>query len=263
MKIFANIPNGFKLFRSVSVFNKKLPEIEAARQAGDFELERERIHKATDIWVNNVIKMFDMTVNITGQENIPMDKPCVFMANHQGYGDIPVMLKVAEGKQIGFVAKDTLQKLPYFGKWIYQIRGVFLKRGDAREALKSISEGVKYLKDGFSLVIFPEGTRSHGPGMRPFKAGSFKLATRAKVPIVPVTINGTHHLFEDRDIITKGATIDIVVHEPIDTASLDRHSIATLPETVENTIRTQLEEMNGKGSSIMDISPEEASAGEF
>lgn len=257
MKIFANIPNGFKLFRSVSIFNKKIPGIEEAKNAGDFELERKRIHEATDIWINNVIDLFDITINVKGRENIPMDRPCVFMANHQGYADIVVMFKAAEGKQIGFVAKDTLQKLPYFGKWIHHIRGVFLKRGDAREALKSISEGVGYLKDGFSLVIFPEGTRSHGPGMRPFKAGSFKLATRAKVPVVPVTINGTHQLFEDRGVITKGANIDIIVHEAIETASLDRHSIATLHTTVEEIIRNQLEALNGVGSSIMETSPEE------
>lgn len=263
MKIFANIPNGVKLFRSVSVFNKRIPEIKAARLTGDSELEREKIYQATDIWVNNVIKIFDMTINITGQENIPMDKPCVFMPNHQGYGDIPVMFKVAEGKQIGFVAKDFLQKLPYFGKWIYHIRGVFLKRGNPREALKSISEGVAYLKEGFSLVIFPEGTRSHGPGMRHFKAGSFKLATRAKATIIPVTINGTYHLFEEREIITKGATIDVVVHEAIDTSELDRHAIVKLPETVENIVRTQLEEMNGKGSSVIETSGDESAGEEF
>ena len=60
-----------------------------------------------------------------------------------------------DGKQVGFIAKDSLEKMPYFGKWIKAIRGVFIKRGDAREALKSIQAGVQTLKEGFSLVIFP------------------------------------------------------------------------------------------------------------
>lgn len=243
MKLFRNIPNGFKLFRSVSVFNKNMHSIAAAREAGDFEKEREEIARWTGIWANNVINMFDWKVNITGKENIPQNQSCVFISNHQGYADIIVMFKATEGKQIGFIAKDNLEKVPYFGKWIYAIRGVFLKRGNARESLTSIQDGVDKLKDGFSLVIFPEGTRSRGPRMGEFKAGSFKLATKAKVPIVPITINGSYEGFEVTDVISKGANIDVVIHPPIDTASLDRHQIANITHVVENTIRESLDKL--------------------
>ena len=118
MKIIRNIPNGAKLFRSVSIFNNYLGEIDELRQAGKKEEERALLAKATGQWVNKVMDLFDITINIRGKENIPMDRPCVFYANHQGYADIVVMLKATEGKQIGFIAKDSLEKLPYFGKWI-------------------------------------------------------------------------------------------------------------------------------------------------
>ena len=112
MKLIRNIPNGYKLFRSVSIFNNYLNDINKLRDAGEKEEERALIAKAVKQWIDNVFDIFDVTCNIKGQENIPMDRPCVFIANHQGYADIIVMLKAAEGKQIGFVAKDALQKLP-------------------------------------------------------------------------------------------------------------------------------------------------------
>lgn len=246
MKLFRNIPNGIRLFRSVSIFNYYLKDIYAARDAGDFAKEREIIAYATGLWVDKVADLFDMTVNVSGRENIPFNTPCVFICNHQGYADIVVMFMAVKGKQIGFIAKDSLKNVPYFGKWISAIRGVFIKRGNSREALKSIQAGAETLKNGFSLVIFPEGTRSHGKAPARFKAGSFKLATKAKVPIVPVTINGSHHMFEDRGIITGGATIDVVIHAPIDTASLDRHQIANITHEVENTIRATFDGLVAK-----------------
>ena len=163
MKLFRNIPNGIRLFRSVGIFNKHMKDIAAAREAGDNEKERELIAYWTALWVDRVIDIFDLTVNISGKENVPDNGPCVFISNHEGYGDIVVLFKALEGRQIGFIAKDALENVPYFGKWIKAIRGVFIKRGNTREALKSIQAGVDTLKDGFSLVIFPEGTRSRGP----------------------------------------------------------------------------------------------------
>ena len=242
MKIISNIPNGARLCRSVSIFNNYLGEIDELRQAGKKEEERALLAKATGQWVNKVMDLFDITINIRGKENIPMDRPCVFYANHQGYADIVVMLKATEGKQIGFIAKDSLEKLPYFGKWIRALHGVFIKRGDAKAALRSIQAGVNELKDGYSLVIFPEGTRSHGHEMGEFKAGSFKLATKAKVPVVPVTIDGSYHMFEDRSIITSGAEVNMIIHPPIETADLDRKEASELHTRVENIIREGLKE---------------------
>lgn len=243
MKILRNLPNGIKLFRSVGIFNYYLKDLEALRASGDAEKERELIAYATNIWVDKVIDIFDLTVNVSGRENIPAEGSCVFISNHQGYADIVVLFKAAQGRQIGFIAKDSLEKVPYFGKWIRAIRGVFIKRGDTREALKSIQAGVQTLKDGYSLVIFPEGTRSRKAEMGTFKPGSFKLATKARVPIVPVSINGTRHMFEDKGVITGGATVDILIHPYIETASLDRHQTANIVHQVEDTIRKGLEQL--------------------
>lgn len=243
MKFFRNIPGGFKLFNSVRVFGKAMKTIDAAREAGDKEKEKAVIGENVAVWIDDLMSLYDITINIEGKENIPREDGFVFISNHQGYADIIVLLKVMEGRQVGFIAKENLQKVPYFGKWISAIRGVYIKRGDAREALKSIQAGVNHIKEGFNLVIFPEGTRSRRPEMGEFKPGSFKLATKAKVPIVPVAINGTRHFFEDRGIFTNGVVIDVKVLPAIDTKSLDRQELANIPHQVENNIKETLAEL--------------------
>lgn len=249
MKFFRNIPQGYRLFRSVSVFNNCLKTIGEARSRGDIEDEKALIGEGVAKWIHRLIDLFDITIHIEGKENIPQEDGFVFISNHQGYADIIVILHIMEGRQVGFIAKDTLQKVPYFGKWISAIRGVFIKRGDTREALKSIQAGVNHLKQGFNLVIFPEGTRSQSTEMNSFKPGSFKLATKAKAKIVPVAINGTRHMFEDRGVITKGAVIDVKILPPVDPVSLDRHQTANIPHEVENTIREALHELVEKEKS--------------
>ena len=78
MKLFRNIPNGIRLFRSVGIFNKHMKDIAAAREAGDNEKERELIAYWTALWVDRVIDIFDLTVNISGKENVPDNGPCLF-----------------------------------------------------------------------------------------------------------------------------------------------------------------------------------------
>ena len=242
MNIFLNIPNGFKLFKSIYDYRHYLPKIEQLKSEGRLEEERDMIAELIENWVNRVVKTFDMHLTIEGKENIP-EGPCAFYVNHQGYGDVPTMFKVCEGKQVGFVAKEDAKKIPLIGKWIESTEGVFIKRGETREGLKAIKEGAEKLKNGYSLIIFPEGTRSHCSDMGEFKPGSFKLATKAGVPIVPVTVNGTYHMFEDRDVITNGAVIDVIVHPPIETAGLSRGEQNQLPKQVEQIVRTGLEQL--------------------
>ena len=90
------------------------------------------------------------------KENIPTE-PCVFISNHTSILDIPILFRTI-GKPLGFIAKKML-KVPVLGYWLEKAHCVPLDRSNAREAVKSISEGVKNIKEGFSMVIFPEGTR--------------------------------------------------------------------------------------------------------
>ncbi len=216
--------------------------IKKYRDSGELEKEREQILNSTTTWGLGIMKKYKITLNVSGLENIP-EGPVLFVSNHQGYADIPVFGAVITMKQIGFVAKNTLGKIPVFGEWIRDIRSVFIERDDARSSLKTMEEGTELLNKGFSLVIFPEGTRSRGPEPGEFKKGSLRLAIKSGVPIVPVTLDGSYHVFEKKGYVESGAFVDFHVHPPIETKGLSKAEQNGLAEKVETTIRTKLSEI--------------------
>lgn len=247
MKIFANIPGFVKLIYCLKYLNQHKKGIDAAKAAGDFEKEREIILSATSYWGNKVFDMFDCKLNVTGLENLPDNGPAVFVGNHQGYGDIIAYCAAFTKFQFGFIAKDELGKVPLYGPWIEKIRSVFIERDDPRASLKAINKGIEYIEQGFSMVIFPEGTRSKGPQMGDFKKGALKLATKPGVPIIPVSLNGSYKLFEENGCITP-AEIDIIVHPIIETAGLDRKEEKALTEKVEKIVADGVKKLQESSS---------------
>ncbi|MDR0853537.1 MAG: 1-acyl-sn-glycerol-3-phosphate acyltransferase [Clostridiales Family XIII bacterium] len=213
--------------------------IDRARAAGDYVTEREEILKATTSWGSRIVKHYGVTLEVSGETALPAG-PVLFVSNHEAYGDIVMFTAAITNKQFGFIAKGALGKLPLFGKWILRIRSLFLKRDDARETLRVFKIGDEYLEEGFSLVIFPEGTRRLGNPPKPFNRGSFKLATRAEVPIVPVSISGTYDLYEKNGYPSPGV-VKFHIHPAVATTGL-RGSESKLCEQVENTIKSKLEE---------------------
>ncbi len=242
MKILANIPGIFKLIYCLKYLRVNKKEIEKARAAGDFEKEREWILKSTQTWGNKVLEMFGSELNIKGMENLPEKGPVVLIGNHQGYADIFAYCAAFTKFQFGFIAKDDLAKIPLYGKWILRVRSVFIERGDARASLEAINKGIKYIKEGFSLGIYPEGTRSKGPEMGEFKKGALKLATKPGVPIIPVSLNGTYKMFEEEGRL-KGARIDMIIHEPIETAGISRQEEKELTAKVEKIVADGVKEL--------------------
>ena len=240
MKLFKNIRGLAVIIGGMLKLSKNAKAIEAAKARGDYETERAEILNACQIWSTHIVEKLNVHINIIGAEKLPKSGPVVYIANHQSYADILTFLYCVKNHQVAFIAKDALQKIPIFGKWIERIRGIFMHREDARSSLQTIKEGVQYLNDGFSLIIFPEGTRSHSSQMAEFKAGSFKLATKAKVPIVPVTLDGGYHMYEETGAILPGQTITFTVHDPIETAGMSRQEMADIHTQVEEIVRSAL-----------------------
>ena len=121
-----------------------------------------------------------------------------------------------------------------------RIRSVFIERDDPRASLEAIKAGVDLIEKGFSLVIYPEGTRSKGPIPGPFMKGSLKLATKPGVPIVPVAINGAGLLFDDHIPIIKGGPVRIEFLEPIPTKDLTTEEKEALPDRVHELIASHV-----------------------
>jgi 1-acyl-sn-glycerol-3-phosphate acyltransferase len=215
--------------------------IAAARAAGDAEEERQDILNTTRLWGKRLSEKLRIDRRIEREAALP-DGPLLFVSNHESYADIPIFCAAIQDKQMGFVAKKSLCKLPLFGSWIRDIRSIFIERGDARSSLKAMDEGVDLLQQGFSLVIFPEGTRSKGGPMGAFKKGSLRLAVKAAVPVVPVTHKGGWKIFEENGRPAQGVEVRFCVHRPIETAGLSKQEAGALSETVEGIIRAKLEE---------------------
>lgn len=203
------------------------------------EVEADKyVSKVACAWSDYTInKAVEMNVTVVGGENIP-EGPCVFMANHTSILDCPLLIVTAK-RNVGFIAKKELIKVPIIGYWIKQAKCVPIDRGNVREAIKVINEGVQNLKEGHSMAVFPEGTRSKDGKLGEFKKGSMKLATKAKAPIIPVAMYRADRAFEiDRKI----KPIDIIVtfSEPIYTDNLTKEEERGLAEKVRGIISNSL-----------------------
>ncbi|SEQ85322.1 1-acyl-sn-glycerol-3-phosphate acyltransferase [Virgibacillus subterraneus] len=228
--IFIVIGSGFKLRKS-----KKL-----ASQSSN-QLNKEKIFAGPKMVSQKVIQKTKSDVHVYGQVKLP-DEAVLFVANHQGLFDILVLIGYL-GKPIGFIAKKETKKLPIVSTWMELIHCVFIDRSDRRQAVKAINQGIAHLKIGHSIVVFPEGTRSRGSNLNEFKSGSLRLATKAKVPIVPVAINGTYQMMEEDKGKIKPSTITMTITEPIYPSDYQdkKHGelAASIQTTIQETIRSQ------------------------
>ncbi len=190
-------------------------------------------------WAKDLLKMAGARVKVIGAENVPLDRAVLFVSNHQGNFDIPILLGYID-KPKAFIAKVEMLKIPILRTWMKQMNCVFLDRLDLRQSLRVMNEATEYLKKGYSMVIFPEGTRSKGETMGEFKAGSLRIAIKANVPIVPVTIKGSFKLMEQNGFIIKPAEVEIVISEPIETFGLTKEQTNGLHEKVSSIIANNL-----------------------
>ena len=180
-------------------------------------------------------------MTVIGKENIP-DEAALFVANHRSIFDIFVMY--ANAKDLtGFVAKNSLEKIPFIRTWMKRMYCLFLDRDDVRQGLQIILEAIQYAKDGISIAIFPEGTRNKEDALTllPFKEGSFKIALKSGRPIVPVAIYYDAPVFEDHIPWIKKNKVIVEYLAPIYTDRLDKEEKkgigAKCQELVQETLR--------------------------
>ncbi len=191
------------------------------------------VERAIHRWAVHIIRAAGGKIVVTGEEHIP-NCPAVYISNHQSDFDIPIMLGYV-GQPRPLMAKVELRKVPGVHLWMRLLRCIFLDRKDVKASVRALMDGTKMVKEGNSLTIFPEGTRSKGGPSHEFKGGAFKIAARSGAPIVPVTIDGSYHLFEERMRIHPG-TVYVTIHPAISTVGLTKEEQNALPEQVENIV---------------------------
>lgn len=158
-----------------------------------------------------------VSLKVSGEQNLWSHRPAVFIFNHQSSLDVAVVGSLIRRDLTG-VAKKEAARDPRFAAIGYVTDIVYIDRADARQARAALAPAVERLKQGTSIAIAPEGTRSATPTVGRFKRGAFHLAMQAGVPVVPIVIRNTGELMWRRSLVIRPGTIDVEVLEPIPTA---------------------------------------------
>ena len=187
-----------------------------------------------------ILAISGVKITVKGKENI-LEQPALYVGNHRSYLDALLLHVQAKGLT-GFVAKDSMEKYPSLRVWMRYIYCIFLNRNDTREGLKAILKAIEYVKQGVSIIIFPEGTRNQGDEFEllPFKEGSMKIALKSGCPIVPVAINNAADMFEKQFPRLKKTHVIIEYGTPIYPKDLSREEQKVLGATCRDIITETL-----------------------
>ncbi len=220
--------------------NSKLRLVRKLDNEGRIKERDDYIKEVTQWWARRIFVFGKTKVEVVGNENLPQDGAVLFVGNHQSIFDIPLILGYAN-KSTSFMAKIELIKVPIISAWMKYMQCTFISRKDRKQSIQAMEESVQKLRNGYSQVIFPEGTRSKGGPIQEFKRGSFKLGFRAEVPIVPVTVDGTWQMM-DKKIGFNNASVKLTIHKPLDTKGLTKDEQTALTIKVQEIVSAALPE---------------------
>jgi 1-acyl-sn-glycerol-3-phosphate acyltransferase len=191
-------------------------------------------------WSKSILWVCGVKVRVSGLENLDADVPRIYMVNHQSYFDIFTLLANLP-VQFKFVLKEELMKIPFLGSAMRKARYVGIERDDPRKAVKSMNEAADRFREGASILIFPEGTRSEDGQLQPFKAGGFHLALKIKGDIVPVSIVGTHRIVPKGSLRVQKGKATMVIGKPILIKDYSKKTMDQLMERVHEAMAQQMQ----------------------
>ncbi len=198
------------------------------------------VHIIARIWARGILYVSRIRVKVNGLNQIDPSQSYVYMSNHQSNFDIPVLLAHLP-VQFRWLAKAELFKIPLFGRAMQGAGYVKIDRFNQESAFQSIKEAAAKMKDGVSVMIFPEGTRSRDGRIRPFKKGGFIMAVDAGVPIVPIVLQGTWSIMEKSSLQINTGDVVINLEKPIATTNYSRQNKDELIEAVRRVICERFE----------------------
>lgn len=196
-------------------------------------------------WAFRIVLFFAGTkIIVKGEENVPKDTAVLYVGNHRSYFDI-ILTYVRVPRPTGYVSKKEMHYIPLLGIWMRHLHCLFLDRKDIKQGLKIILTAIEKAKSGISICIFPEGTRNKGEAkeLLPFHEGSFKVAEKSGVPIVPMTLVNTAAIFENQFPRIKKTTVIIEYGKPIYMNELEKEERKHIGAHVRNIISERYAEL--------------------
>ena len=188
---------------------------------------------------------------VHGQENVDPKRPTIYVANHQSTLDIPAHF-VAVPVPFRYVAKSQLRWVPAIGWYLWMAGHIFVNRSKHQAAIQSLERAGKKIRGGTSIFLYPEGTRSPDGRILPFKKGPFALALEARVPICPVTIEGTRKIMPKNSWNIVPGPVHVKIGKPIDTTAFAANDRGGLARAVREVIIADSLELGGKGGDVDD-----------
>ena len=193
------------------------------------------------VWAKVFCILSLVKVSVRGRENINKRTSYVFVANHQGAYDIFSVYGYL-GHNFKWMMKKSLRKIMLVGYTCQKCGHIFVDRSSPTAIRRTIETAEKRLRDGMSLVVFPEGARTFTGKMGPFKKGAYQLALEFHLPLVPVTIDGSFDIMPRTRYVPRPGRIVLTIHKPIAPPADE----AARAEVIEQT-RQAIESSLGNG----------------
>jgi 1-acyl-sn-glycerol-3-phosphate acyltransferase len=191
-------------------------------------------HGCARTWSWLILATTGVSVDVRGLDRLNPARTYIFVSNHQSIYDIPVIFANLP-YQLRIIAKESLGSFPFLG-WHLRRSGHLLVDRKRPDRAGILGRWRALVKEGLSLIIFPEGTRSADGRLGPFKAGSFLLAIEAKLPIVPVSVDGTRFVMHKGELTTRPGAVRLTLHPPVETEALDVSAARDLAEQVRGVV---------------------------
>lgn len=204
------------------------------------------IWMARSWWAPLQLAIAGAKLEIVGQENVDPKRPTIYVSNHQSTIDI-IVLFVSLPVNLRFVAKSSLRWVPFLGWYLWIAKHILIDRGNSKRAVASLDKAAQQIRDGISIIMFAEGTRSNDGAILPFKKGPFLLALKAGAAVVPVTIDGSQRVMPKNSWNVQPGTIHVRIGKPIDASKYSLDQREQLIRDVRNVIIDQSLAVGGPG----------------
>lgn len=191
------------------------------------ELARASIDERARWFGRRVVELLDIRLDARGAEQVPPGRAYVYMSNHQSHLDIPVLYATLPSPTIRMLAKKELFRIPLWGRGLRAAEFVEVDRSDHARAVRSIEQAAALVRDGVSIYLAPEGTRSRDGRIGPLKKGGFHLALGTGAPIVPVAVRGTIDILpRGGKVMRTGRTVAVRIGAPIPVEGRDLEGLS-------------------------------------